>query len=174
MPSAIVSLTHLNSVLQQHTFGNVLHADIEHGVVQSAPHQELETQVYQSMVSESQTLFQHCLLTVNPLLISKSMSLLRLVPLDDQAVTESQCSTCVSGTVKKGQPCPASFRKADQNPLFIAIEERPRQGRLNVLHSLCGKLIGCLELFGGLVSMSAFQPCIEVSRRRSLTNFFQL
>jgi hypothetical protein len=44
---------------------------------------------------------QPCNLTVNSFLISESMSLLSLVPFDDQAVTESESSASIRSTVKK-------------------------------------------------------------------------
>jgi hypothetical protein len=79
------------------------------------------------------------------------MSLLSLVPFDDQAVTESESGTSICSTVKRCQPCPARFSKSNQNSLFIAVEERSRQGRLDVLDSLCREFVAGLELLRRLL-----------------------
>jgi hypothetical protein len=41
--------------------------------------------------------------------------------------------------------------KTRSNSLFITVEKRSCQGRLDVLDSLCRELVAGLELFGGLV-----------------------
>jgi hypothetical protein len=52
------------------------------------------------IVNSSPTIFLEILLTVNPLLVSKSMSLLSLVPLNDKTVAERESCSRICSTVK--------------------------------------------------------------------------
>jgi hypothetical protein len=52
------------------------------------------------IVNNSPTKFLDMFLTVNPLLVSKRVPLLSLVPLNDQTVTERKSCSRVSSTVK--------------------------------------------------------------------------
>lgn len=105
--------------------------------------------------------------TVNPLLISKSMPLLRLVPLNDQTVTESQRRTGISSTINSSVPFQLS-RHADPtgNEQFIAIEERSRQSGLDVPHGLRLELLFGLEFLRGLVRFTIIvsMPCVIAGR----------
>lgn len=58
--------------VSQPALGDVLLADVEHGVVEGPAHEELQTQV------------------VDPLAVGKGVALLRPVPLQDEAVPEGQ------------------------------------------------------------------------------------
>lgn len=62
-----------------HTFRDVLQAQIEHGIVHGTSHQELQTEI------------------IHALAIGKSLTLLRLVPVGDQAITEGQRGGRVGG-----------------------------------------------------------------------------
>lgn len=86
------------------------------------------------------------------------MPLLRLVPLNDQTVPERQRSAGVSGTIMNCQPFLRSlaaiafnneegYAKGKRDIQLIAIEQRPRQSRLNVLHGLGLEFIFGLEFF---------------------------
>lgn len=59
------------------TLGNILQANVEHGIVKRPAHQELQTQV------------------VDPLTICESLALLSSVPFEDQAVAEGQAGSRV-------------------------------------------------------------------------------
>lgn len=55
-----------------HTFCDVLQAKVEHGIVHGTSHEELQTEI------------------IHALAVGKSLTLLRLVPVGDQAITEGQ------------------------------------------------------------------------------------
>lgn len=94
----------LHSIL---TLGYILQAHVEHGIVQSSSHQEFQTQV------------------VNALGIAERLTLLGLVPIGDEAITESQ----TGGRVRGG---------------FIAVKHATRQGCLDMADNLFlkGILVG--------------------------------
>lgn len=83
---------------------DVLHTDVQHGIVESSAHKKFEREVCK-MVSDLITWGYVDQLTVDTLLIGKSLPLLRFVPLDDQAVTECQCCTCIDGAVARINIC---------------------------------------------------------------------
>jgi len=90
-------------------------------------------------------------LTVNTLLVSKGLSLLSLVPLNDQTVTERECRSSVRSATK----CQSSPARptTGYNVQLIAVEQRSRQSGLNVLYGLGLKLILGLELFRRLTEI---------------------
>ena len=120
----------------QHTFRSFLHAHIQHSIVQSAAHQKLERQV------------------VNTLLIGERLILLRLVPLNDQAVSESQRSSRVC--------C----------KLIDVVQGACERG-LDMSDHCIFELFGCCELASGLCTPSAIS-CLANSRNGVRTCFFQL
>jgi hypothetical protein len=56
------------------------------------------------IVNNSPINFLDMFLTVNPLLVSKCVSLLSLVPLNDQTVTERESCSGISSAVKSVSP----------------------------------------------------------------------
>lgn len=95
--------------LRKRTFGSVLQSDIQHGIVQGSSHEELKTEV------------------VDTLGIAIRLSLLRLVPIENQAVSEGQASGGVSR-------------------LLIAVEDAASERGLNMTDNLL------LEVFLGAES----------------------
>lgn len=73
-----------------------------------------------------------CLLTVYALLVGKSLALLRLVPVQDQAVAEGQRSSSVGCRL-------------------VAVEKGTRKSGLNVTHSIFGEVISRGEGLGHLI-----------------------
>lgn len=63
------------------TLGNILQPHIEHGIVQGSSHEELQTEV------------------VNTLGIAECLALLGLVPVGDESITEGQAGGCVRGSL---------------------------------------------------------------------------
>jgi hypothetical protein len=98
------------------------------------------------------------LLTVHPLLIRKSLSLLRLVPVQDQSVPESKRSSSTSSTL-------------------IAIIQRTRESGLNVADGLLLEVFRGSEGLGGLPNSQCPIPiwsvAMQLSWANELTNFFQ-
>jgi hypothetical protein len=100
-------------------------------------------------------------LTIYALLVGKCLTLLRLIPVQDQTVSERQ-------------------RRSSIRSRFIAVEERARKCSLNVTNSLLLELVRRSE---GLRHLSCHQhstprkatpQCtLAVESRRSLTNFLQ-
>lgn len=85
------------------------------------------------------------------------MPLLRLVPLNDQTVTEGQRRTGISSTVNSSASLqlPKHENSRRGNEQFVAIEERSRQSGLDVPHGLCLELLLGLEFLHGLVQVTA-------------------
>lgn len=92
------------------------------------------------------------------------MPLLRLVPLNDQTVTESQRRTGISSTINSSVPFQLSKHTdpTGGNEQFIAIEERSRQSGLDVPHGLRLELLFGLEFLRGLVRVTIIvsMPCV--------------
>jgi hypothetical protein len=82
----------------QLTLGGVLLPNIEHGIVEGSAHQKLETEV------------------VNALGIAIRLLLLSLVPVENEAITESQACGGVGG-------------------VLVAIEHASREGSFNMAHN---------------------------------------
>lgn len=93
------------------TFGSVFQTNIKHGIVQCPAHEELQTEV------------------VNALGITVCLVLLRLVPIHDQSVSESQTGGGVGG-------------------LLVAVEHATSEGRLHMAHQFLFKLILLRESLG--------------------------
>lgn len=66
-------------VTEQLTLGDILEANVQHGIVERPAHEELQTQV------------------VDPLTIGEGLALLGTVPFQDQAVAEGQAGGRVGG-----------------------------------------------------------------------------
>jgi len=81
------------------------------------------------------------LLTVHPLLVCKGLSLLRLVPVQDQSVPEGESGSGIGSTL-------------------IAIVQGARESGLNVAHGLFLEVFWGREGLGGL---SSSQPPVPVS-----------
>jgi hypothetical protein len=84
--------------------------------------------IYVSFVFSACTL---CFLTVHALLVSKSLTLLRFVPVHDQAISEGQCGSRVRGRL-------------------IAVEQRTCKGSFDVTNSFSLKLVRRGEWLGHL------------------------
>jgi hypothetical protein len=95
--------------LRKPTFSSVLQSDIQHGIVQGSSHEELKTEV------------------VDTLGIAIRLSLLRSIPIENQAVSEGQASGRVGS-------------------LLIAVEDTAGKGSLNMADNLL------LEVFLGVES----------------------
>jgi hypothetical protein len=64
------------------------------------------------VISDGPSHFSESMLTVNTLLVSKGLSLLSLVPLDDQTVAERKCCSSVRGATKVSVSSSMSRRHA--------------------------------------------------------------
>lgn len=81
------------------TFRNILHANVEHRIVKSASHQEFQREIC-GLSTTARHIWIRPAHTVDTLLISIGMPLLRLVPLNDQTITERKSCTSKSGAVE--------------------------------------------------------------------------
>lgn len=90
------------------TLGSILQANIQHSIIQSPTHEEFETKV------------------VNALGVPISLSLLRLVPVKNQAVTKSQAGSRV------GSP-------------LVNIEHTPGKGCFDMAHNFLLELVWIFE-----------------------------
>jgi hypothetical protein len=79
------------------------------------------------------------ILTVNALLVSEGLALLRLVPVQDQAVSEGQGRSSVGGG-------------------FIAVEEGARKSGLDMANSVFRKVVCRREGLGHLLEWSVISP----------------
>jgi hypothetical protein len=105
---------------------------IEHGIVQSAAHQELEGQIYTSQPCSRRSSDAP---TVYTFLVAKGLCLLCLIPVEDQAVAEGERSSGIGGG-------------------FIAVVEGTRKGRLDMTDSLSLEVVGSTKVLGHLQRIS--------------------
>lgn len=93
------------------TLSHILQPNIQHGIIQRSPHQELQTQI------------------VHPLTIRKGLSLLGVVPVGDQSVSESERSSSVCSGL-------------------VAVEHGASQGGLDMADDLLFEVFFCAEWTG--------------------------
>lgn len=105
------------------TLGNILHANIEHSIVQGSAHQELQTQI------------------VDSLAICEGLSLLCAVPIGDQSVAEGQTGSCVCGRLVAIEHATSKSGLDMANHLLFEI--------LLARKWLCLEFLPCLALWFG-------------------------
>lgn len=147
------------STENNHTFCNILHPNIEHSIVQRSAHQEFQTQVCQWSARASQS----------PSVFSPYS---KLVFGQQEHVFAESCSIRSPNDHGRREQCLhrphckewsvicGCLPTKRSNPLFVAVEQRPCQSRLNVLHSLAGKLIARFELLRRL-TVQVSTPCFD-------------
>lgn len=106
------------------------------------------------MLCERKESFEH--LTVDTLLVGRSLILLSPVPLNDQSISESQCraGVCTAGSVSVEVDGLVKQRLKDAR--LIHIVQRSCQGSLDMSHDSIFKLIAGVEFSRGLWGWSVF------------------
>jgi hypothetical protein len=141
------------------TSSSVFHAHVEHGIVQGATHQKLQREIYGALAPHQKDL--NCALehTVDPLLVGKRLALLRLVPFDDQSISERE------GRTRVGRAAQREYfdSKQDQENGYsqlIAVVQRSSKCRLDVAHELFLQVLSaCTQVLLSCLDELRILPC---------------
>lgn len=132
-PSAsVLDLTKSIPLLGRLTCSDILLVNIQHRIVQCSAHQEFEGQIYSILAPLHGTDLPD-VLTVDPFLVCEGLSLLCLVPVQDQSVPEGKSGSSIGSAL-------------------IAIVQGTGESGLNVADSLLLEVLGGGEGLGGLSS----------------------